>query len=130
MRLTIACPEAHRADANALAMVLGYGPCDAATFGGAGWQDGLGGRYAAASLIPDSGDFTARALGATLARPEWDVEPYAVNMAGALRAQALLVLGQPGDLADPARILATPGDDGPAALAAMGLTPVPEAMGG
>ena len=27
MRLTIACPEALRDDANQLAMVLGYGPC-------------------------------------------------------------------------------------------------------
>ena len=39
MRLTIACPEALRDDANQLAMVLGYGPSDAETYVALNWQD-------------------------------------------------------------------------------------------
>ena len=39
MRITIACPEALRDDANQLAMVLGYGPDDAETYGELNWQD-------------------------------------------------------------------------------------------
>ena len=39
MRLTIACPHALRDDANNLAMVLGYGPADAETYGELNWRD-------------------------------------------------------------------------------------------
>ena len=39
MRLTIACPEALRDDANQLAMVLVYGPSDAETYVALNWQD-------------------------------------------------------------------------------------------
>jgi len=39
MRLTIACPATIRSDANQLAMVLGYGPADAETYGSLNWQD-------------------------------------------------------------------------------------------
>jgi len=39
MRITIACPDALRNDANNLAMVLGYGPDDAETYVGLNWQD-------------------------------------------------------------------------------------------
>ena len=42
MRLTIACPEALRDDANQLAMVLGYGPSDAETYVAMNWQDAGG----------------------------------------------------------------------------------------
>ena len=42
MRLTIACPGALRDDANQLAMVLGYGPDDAETYGELNWQDAGG----------------------------------------------------------------------------------------
>ena len=42
MRLTIACPNALRDDANQLAMVLGYGPADAETYGELNWQDAGG----------------------------------------------------------------------------------------
>ena len=43
MRLTIACPATLRSDANNLAMVLGYGPSDAETYGELNWQgvDGI-----------------------------------------------------------------------------------------
>ena len=50
MRLTIACPEALRDDANQLAMVLGYGPSDAETYVALNWQDAGGNLYACASL--------------------------------------------------------------------------------
>ena len=42
MRLTIACPDAVRDDANNLAMVLGYRPDDAETYVGLNWQDAGG----------------------------------------------------------------------------------------
>ena len=60
MRLTIACPEALRDDANQLAMVLGYGPSDALTYGELNWQDAGGNLYACASL-PVSDTFTTAA---------------------------------------------------------------------
>jgi hypothetical protein len=64
-----------------------------------------------------------------LSRPEWDAD-NAVNMAGAARAQAAVALIQGDDspLASPARITAILGDDGLAALAAMGLVPVEVAL--
>ena len=89
MRLTIACPEALRDDANQLAMVLGYGPSDAETYGELNWQDVDGNLYACASL-PVSDTFTSAAQ-SPLQRPAWDTDSH-VNMAGANRAQAALVL--------------------------------------
>ena len=50
MRLTIACPATLRSDANNFAMVLGYGPSDAETYGTPNWQDADGNLYAVASL--------------------------------------------------------------------------------
>lgn len=132
IRITIVCPEAHIGDANHLAMVLGEGPAEAATYGAPGWQDGDGNRYAIASL-PVSPAFFAAAL-SPLVRPAWDVEPYAVNMAGAERAQARIVLFDPGDdpeapapvpQADPDTLLTLPGDP-LTMLAAAGLTRIPE----
>ena len=113
IRITIACPEAHIGDANHLAMVLGEGPAEALTYGAPGWQDGDGNRYAIASL-PVSPAFLAAAL-SPLARPAWDTEPYAVNMAGAGRAQARMVLPDPaGDAplprATPTAILVLAGE--------------------
>ena len=51
MRLTIACPDALRDDANQLAMVLGYGPSDAETYVALNWQDAGGTLYASAGVI-------------------------------------------------------------------------------
>ena len=72
MRLTIACPEALRDDANNLAMVLGYRPDDAETYVGLNWQDAAGNLYACASLIV-SDTFTTTAQSG-LQRPSWDVD--------------------------------------------------------
>ena len=79
MRLTIACPDALRDDANNLAMVLGYRPDDAETYVGLNWQDAGGNLYACASLIV-SDAFVSTAQ-STLSRPAWDTDNH-VNMAG------------------------------------------------
>lgn len=130
IRITIVCPEAHIGDANHLAMVLGQGPAEAATYGTPGWQDGDGNLYSVASL-PVSPEWLAAAQG-PLTRPAWDTEPYQVNMAGAGRAQEKVVLYAPDaeepapvPQADPDTILTLPGDP-LAMLAAAGLTRIPE----
>jgi hypothetical protein len=127
MRITIACPVAMVSDANQLAMILAFGPADALTYNGGTWQDSAGNLYSAASGIIGS-QFLGMATSA-LSRPEWDAD-NAVNMAGAARAQAAVALIQGDDspLASPTRITAITGDDGLAALAAMGLVPVGVAL--
>jgi hypothetical protein len=123
MRITIACPVSMVSDANHLAMILAFGPADALTYNGGTWRDESGNLYSAASGIIGS-QFLGLATSA-LARPSWDTDNV-VNMAGAARAQAAVALIQDGasPLASPTRITAIIGDDGLAALAAMGLVPV------
>jgi len=121
MRLTIACPEALRDDANNLAMVLGYGPDDAETYGELNWQDAGGNLYACASLLV-SDTFTTAAQVA-LQRPSWDTDSH-VNMDAARRAQAALVFSLTPVTAMPDKLTACAGDDALAVLAAMGLTQV------
>ena len=121
MRLTIACPDALRDDTSNLAMILGYGPDDAATYGGLNWQDVDGNLYACASL-PVSDTFTSAAQ-SPLQRPSWDTDNH-VNMAGANRAQAALVFSPTPVAAMPDKLTACVGDDALAVLAAMGLTQV------
>jgi len=121
MRLTIACPDALRDDANQLAMVLGYGPDDALTYGGLNWHDVGGNLYACASLIV-SDTFTATAQSG-LQRPAWDTDNH-VNMAAANRAQAALVFSLEAVEVAPDKLTACAGDDALATLAAMGLTQV------
>jgi len=122
MRLTIACPEALRDDANQLAMVLGYGPSDAETYVALNWQDAGGNPYACASLIV-SDTFTTTAQ-SPLQRPAWDTDIH-VNMAAADRAQAALVFSLTPVTAMPDKLTACAGDDALATLAAMGLTRAP-----
>ena len=121
MRLTIACPDALRDDANNLAMVLGYGPGDAQTYIALNWQDAEGNLYACASL-PVSDAFTTTAQ-ATLQRPAWDTDNV-ISMAAANRAQAALVFSLTPVTAMPDKLTACAGDDALATLAAMGLTQV------
>ena len=123
MRLTIACPEALRDDANNLAMVLGYGPDDAETYGELNWQDAGGNLYACASLTV-SDTFTTAAQVA-LQRPAWDVDNI-IDMAAANRAQAALVFSLTPVTAMPDKLTACAGDDALAVLTAMGLTQVEE----
>jgi len=121
MRITIACPDALRDDANNLAMVLGYGPSDAETYVALNWLDTAGNLYACASL-PVSDAFTTTAQSG-LQRPSWDTDNH-VNMAGANRAQAALVFSLTPVTAMPDKLTACAGDDALAVLAAMGLTQV------
>jgi len=121
MRLTIACPDALRDDANQLAMVLGYGPDDVQTYVALNWQDVDGNLYAVASL-PVSDTFTTAAQVA-LQRPAWDTDS-AISMAGANRAQAALVFSLEAVEVAPDNLTACAGDDALATVAAMGLTHV------
>ena len=121
MRITIACPEALRDDANQLAMVLGYGPDDALTYGELNWQDEDGNLYACASLTVSDTFTTAAQSG--LQRPAWDIDS-AISMAGANRAQAALVFSLTPVTAMPDKLTACVGDDALATVAAMGLTQV------
>ena len=121
MRLTIACPDALRDDANNLAMVLGYGPDDAETYGELNWQDVNGNLYACASLTVSDTFTTAAQSG--LQRPAWDTDSH-VNMAAANRAQAALVFSLEAVEVAPDKLTACAGDDALATLAAMGLTRV------
>ena len=121
MRITIACPDALRDDANDLAMVLGYGPDDALTYGALNWQDADGNLYAVASMPVSDAFVTTAQTG--LQRPAWDTDNH-VNMAGANRAQAALVFSlEPVEVA-PDKLTACAGEDALATLAAMGLTHV------
>jgi hypothetical protein len=130
MNLTIACPASLIEDANNLAMVLGLGPDDGRTYGPAAYEDAQGNAYSVAN-----GAVSEAFLGAAqsaLDRPEWDVEPYQVNMAAAQRAQAALVFAVYDPeaimpIASPAALVAIGGLDGLAAIEALGLTPIQEA---
>ena len=123
MRITIACPDALRDDANNLAMVLGYGPDEAETYGELNWQDAGGNLYACASFtVADTFTTTAQS---GLQRPAWDTD-YHVNMAGANRAQAALVFSLTPVTAMPDKLTACEGDGALATLAAMGLVQVEE----
>ena len=121
LRLTIACPEALRDDANNLAMALGYRPDDAGTYVGLNWQDAGGNLYACASLIV-SDTFTTTAQSG-LQRPSWDTDSH-VNMDAARRAQAALVFSLTPVTAMPDKLTACAGDNALAVLAAMGLAQV------
>ena len=121
MRLTIACPDALRDDANNLAMVLGFGPSDAKTYVVLNWQDAGGNLYACASL-PVSDTFTTTAQTA-LQRPSWDIDNI-IDMDAARRAQAALVFSLTPVTAMPDKLTACAGDDALATLAAMGLKQV------
>jgi hypothetical protein len=132
MRITAAAPAAMIDDSNSLAMCLAYGPSDGNTYGPLNWQDAEGNLYAAASWEAGQGWVTAAQ--STLVRPEWDVEPYVVNMAGARRAQSALVFWVPSEetpdapQASTAALTAIGGVDGLEALAMMGLTMVDEGL--
>ena len=121
MRLTIACPDALRDDANNLAMALGYRPDDAGTYVGLNWQDADGNLYACASLIVSDTFTTAAQSG--LQRPSWDTDNI-IDMDAARRAQAALAFSLTPVTAMPDKLTACAGDDALAVLAAMGLTQV------
>jgi hypothetical protein len=123
MRITATAPEALIYDCNQYAMCLAFGPADGETYGPLNWQDADGNLYSAASweARPEWIDFAQ----APLVRPEWDVDEI-IDMVAAERAQAVLVYSTEALLASPAALTAIGGMSGPEALAAMGLSVVPE----
>lgn len=116
IRVTIACPETLIGDANQFALCLGLGPEDAHTYGRACWQDEAGNRYAVASAVVGEGFLAVS--GAGLRAPAWPVD-----LAAAARAQARVTLGLP---ATPDRLAAMVNLTPEAALAALGLSHLPE----
>ena len=125
-RMTFACPAAHVADANNLAMVLAYSEADALTYRDAAWRDAAGNLYAVASSMVVVAGFVANAT-SPLVRPGWDTTGV-IDMDAAARAQALVLLADPADTvtdwsARPDRLLAYPHEDVGAALAALGVSP-------
>jgi len=127
VRIIAICPEAHVGDANQLAMALGDSvEAWQDTFATVGWQDG----DALQSMASwDTDDAWLVAVQSVPDRPAWDVD-NAINMAGAIRAQALVVVydpasGDPVPQASASTILILPGE--PMAMAAAaGLVRVPE----
>ena len=94
-RIIMICPAAHVGDANQLAMALGDSVASwQHTFGAASRPDADGALYSLASWDADPAWLVA--VQSVPERPDWDVDT-AVNMAGAIRAQALVVVYHPGD---------------------------------
>ena len=125
MRVTVVCPEHMSEDANALAMVLSFGPDDGKTFGTLGWRDVAGIRYSVASFEASSS--WLEAAQSELTRPVWDKESYLVNLAGARRCQDALLFWSPGngDATPPnlsERLVVIEGLPGREAVGAVGLT--------
>ena len=114
------CPAAHVGDATARVMALGASAAEwQDTFATVGWQASDGALYSVASW--DADDAWLAAVQSVPDRPAWDVEPYEINMAAAIRAQALVVLYDPESdgpvpQASASTILILPGD--PMAMAA------------
>ncbi|MCB5411768.1 hypothetical protein [Pseudogemmobacter faecipullorum] len=121
IRITIACPVAHLADASQFARATGYGPADEQTFhDGALMQGGDGALYRVASGMVADG--YAEAALAPLHEPEWGAD-----MEAATRAQALVAVWQPTELeaepyAMPDRIAVVIGGDVTAALVVLGVS--------
>lgn len=112
MRITIACPIMHLADASQFSRATGYGPEDEHTFTIAPeYQDAAGNRYRVASGIVAA--VYPEVATSPLIEPEWGAD-----MAAANRAQALIVIGGP---AAPGQITAIIHDDPQAALDELGV---------
>lgn len=121
MRITCSCPDALVSDGNQLAMALGFSEADGETYRGLNWQDAQGNLYAAASF--EARDEWIAFAQAPLVRPEWDVNEV-IDMVAAAQAQAALVFSLEPIAADPAKLTAIGGMEGPDAMVAMGLMPV------
>jgi hypothetical protein len=128
MILTIAVPAAHVADANQLAMALGFSTAEELTYGEPTWQGSADNLYSAASFGVEP-TFINTAT-STLQRPAWDIGAV-VDMVAVARAQTLILAWTYGDSAtapqaDPNAITAILGMDGLDALEIMGLTIMPQ----
>ena len=126
IRITIACPVDHLADAAQFARVTGYGPEDEQTFAIAPeYQDAGDNLYRVASGFVAEVYLTNAV--SPLTEPEWGAD-----MEAAARAQALVSVWMPPEgsddpapFAQPDRIAVVIGDDLRAALAAFGLSRTP-----
>ena len=154
MRLTIATPAAHLDDTRNLAVALGwingYTPAEWENSFGAQYQDAQGNIFHVSSFYASTDWIATATQMGPVERPPKDVgtldeetgeygPPYVVNLMGAHRAQAKLVIWQPaqpdpetGDVPDNPvpqvgsdKIVAVVGMKGTAALAAMGLQSIP-----
>ena len=124
-RVTIAVPEAHIADANQFALVLGESASDDQTFTNANWQDADGNLYAVCSTVakPVFVELASQPLQAPAHVPDVDIE-------AATRAQLLLNIGslESSTLASPNKIAVILGDRLESAMdhiSALGLQLVP-----
>ena len=120
-RVTVACSESILADAAHIAAVM-MGEGQEVTFGTIGYQDAAGNRYSVAS---HEGSLEwIESAASPPERPDWDAG-NSINMAGAGRAYAALTIwageGEP-PAAEPGRMTAIVGPNGPDALALMGLS--------
>lgn len=127
IRITIACPVGHLADADQFARATGYGPADEQTFtDGQLMVDGHGNLYRVASgLVAEV--YLTNAV-SPLAEPEWGAD-----MEAAARAQALIAVwlppegsDDPAPFAQPDRIAVVVGDEVQAALAVFGVSRTPD----
>lgn len=123
MRITCSAPEAMISDANNLAMCLAFGPADGLTYRGLNWEDADGNLYAAAGWEAQEA-WIEFAL-APLVRPAWDTDEI-IDMVAAERAQAALVYSTVPVPATPTALTAIAGMESLSALAASGLTAVPQ----
>ena len=123
MRITVSCPQALIPQANQLAMCLAFSEADSRTYGALNWQDANGNTYAAASFLAPPEWITAAQ--SPLVRPDWDTDQI-IDMDAAAEAQAALVFSTEAIAASPNALTAIGGMEGIEALAAMGLTPVPD----
>lgn len=89
IRVTLACPQGLISEANQLMMILGNGPEDGKSFLYANWETDQGVAYCAASTMV--GEEWIRRISFKLVRPEWDVEPYVIDLDAAERARYALV---------------------------------------
>jgi hypothetical protein len=122
-RITAASPEPLSSDSNNLAMCLGFSVADGLTFSNLNWQDADGVLYACASW--EASDAWLEKAQAPLVRPAWDVDNY-IDMEAAERAQAVMVISADAIPASTTALIAISGMQALDAIAAMGLTVVPE----
>ena len=123
MRITVSCPQALIPQANQLAMCLAFSEADSRTYGALNWQDTNDNFYAAASFVALEHWITFAQ--SPLVRPDWDTEEI-IDMVAAAEAQAALVFSTEALAASPNALTAIGGMEGIEALAAMGLTQVPD----
>lgn len=124
MRITIACPDSLKEDANQLAAILGNSLADTKTFYTSKWFDKDNNLYAVASFETD-GSWIEKAQ-MPLYRPDWDTNEK-LDLVKAENAQNLVVfwdtqIEEEQQKASTDKILAIGGMKGLDAIESMGLS--------